>query len=70
VELDVRAWASDEQVEKMSKQQKKEVYAKAQKRAMELIRGSRMTFTIKMEGDPVPVRFVKRGKERFAELRV
>ena len=68
VELDVRAWASDEEVEKMSTQQKREVYAKAQKEAWELIRGSRMTFTVKMEGDPVPVRFVKRGKERFADL--
>lgn len=68
VELDVSAWASDDELEKMSSQQRREIYGKAQTRARELIRGSRMTFTLKMEGDPVPVRFVKRGKERFGDL--
>jgi cytochrome P450 len=68
VELDLRAWATDEELDKMSKQQKIEIYEKAQKRARELIRGSIHTFTLQMEGDPVPVRFVKRGRERFADL--
>jgi cytochrome P450 len=68
VELDVSAWASDAEVEKMTPQQKKDVYGKAQKRARELVRSSMMTFTLKMEGDPVPVRFVKRGKERPSGL--
>lgn len=68
VELDVRTWASDEEMDKMLPQEKKEVYVKAQKRARDLIRGSVTTFTLKMEGDPVPVRFVKRGKERFSGL--
>lgn len=69
VELDVSAWASVEEVDKMSRQQKKEIYAKAQDRARKLMRKSIMMFTLKMEGDPVPVRFVKRGEERFADLR-
>jgi cytochrome P450 len=68
VELDVRMWASDEELDKMSKKQKRDVYAKAQDRARKLIRGSVMMITLKMEGDSVPVRFVKRGKERFADL--
>ena len=68
VELDVRMWASDEELDKMSKKQKRDVYAKAQDRARKLIRGSVMMITLKMEGDHVPVRFVKRGKERFADL--
>jgi cytochrome P450 len=68
VELDVSEWASDEEVEKMTPQQKRDVYGKAQKRAWALIRGSQLTITLKMEGDPVPVRFVKRGKERFSDL--
>ena len=68
VELDVRMWTSDEELDKMSKKQKRDVYAKAQDRARKLIRGSVMMITLKMEGDHVPVRFVKRGKERFADL--
>jgi cytochrome P450 len=39
VELDLSAWASDEQVSRMSPSEKKEVYGKAQKRTRELIRG-------------------------------
>jgi cytochrome P450 len=68
VELDVSAWASDEEVDKMSTQQRREVYQKAQKRARDLMRECVIMFTLKMQGDPVPVRFVKRGKERFADL--
>jgi len=68
VELDVSTWASDEDVDTMSHQEKKDVYAKAQKRARDLIRGSITTFSLKMEGDPVPVRFMVRGKERFSGL--
>jgi cytochrome P450 len=68
VELGVSAWASDAEVEKMSPEKKRDVYGKAQKRARDLIRGSISTFSLKMEGDPVPVRFVRRGKERFARL--
>jgi hypothetical protein len=64
----VSEWASDEEVENMTPQQKRDVYGKAQKRARALIRGSLITITLKMEGDPVPVRFVKRGKERFSDL--
>jgi len=68
VEPNVSAWASDEEMDKMLPQEKKEVYVKAQERARYLIRGSITTFTLKMEGDPVPVRFMKRGKERFSGL--
>ena len=68
VELDVRRWATDEEVEKMSPKEKRDVYAKAQRRAKDLIRGSISTFTLKMEGDPVPVRFVRRGTESFSRL--
>lgn len=40
LELDVREWASDEQVEKMSHQEKRALYAKAMKKAGNLIKGS------------------------------
>jgi cytochrome P450 len=59
VELDVSAWASDEQVARMSLSEKKEVYGKAQKRARELIRGSIPLVTLTMVGETVPIRFVE-----------
>ncbi len=68
IELGVRMWVSDEELDKISKKQKRDIYAKAQDRARKLIGGSQMLFTLKMEGDKVPVRFVKMGKERFADL--
>jgi cytochrome P450 len=68
VELDVSAWASDQQVSVMSPREKKEVYAKAQRRAKELIRRSVPMVTLTMVGEKVPIRLVRRGRERFAGL--
>ena len=68
VELDVSAWASDEQVSSMSSSEKREVYGKAQKRARELIRGSIPLITLTMVGETVPIRMVRRGRERFGGL--
>jgi len=67
VELDVSAWASDDEVAAMSPKGKKEVYEKAQKKARQLIRGSKTVLTLKMV-DAMPLRLVKRGNERFAGL--
>jgi cytochrome P450 len=68
VELDVSAWASDEDVAEMTLEERKAVYGKAVERARRLIRGSEQTLTLKMERERVPVRFVKRGKERFRDV--
>ncbi|KAK0100414.1 hypothetical protein ONS96_007691 [Cadophora gregata f. sp. sojae] len=66
VELDVSSWASDEEVERMGSENRRELYGKALKRAKEIIRRSEQTITLQMlPGDEVPVRFVERGKERF-----
>ncbi|PVH82251.1 cytochrome P450 [Cadophora sp. DSE1049] len=66
VELDVTNWASDEEVERMGREERRELYGKALKRAQKVIRRSEQTITLQMlPGDEVPVRFVERGKERF-----
>ncbi|KAH8815558.1 cytochrome P450 monooxygenase-like protein [Xylogone sp. PMI_703] len=68
VELDVREWASDEEVARMSIKEKRKVYEVATKRARQLIEGSIPILTLKMVGTNVPVRFVRRGMERFADI--
>jgi cytochrome P450 len=66
VELDVSEWASDEEVEKMGKEERRKVYQKAIDKAKMLIRRSEQVITVQMlPGDKVPLRFVQRGKERF-----
>jgi cytochrome P450 len=64
VELDVREWASDEEVEDMGREDRRKVYEEAMGKARRLIRESETIIALKMHGK-VPVRFVERGKERF-----
>jgi len=66
VELAVDKWASDEEVSRMSVEEKKAVWRKARDEAEGHFRSSMMTIiTHKMLKGQVPVRFVKRGEERF-----
>ncbi|KAK3058249.1 hypothetical protein LTR09_001327 [Extremus antarcticus] len=66
VELDVSDFMSDEEVETASEEQKREAWNKADARARDLLRNGMMTIiTIQMRKDKVPMRFVKRGHERF-----
>jgi cytochrome P450 len=68
VELDVSDWASDEEIGKMPREKRKEVYEKAIQRASDIVRRSKQIITLQMRrGDYVPVRFVKKGRERFAD---
>ncbi|RDW78470.1 hypothetical protein BP5796_06322 [Coleophoma crateriformis] len=69
VEFDVSDWASDEEVEMMDDKQKKRVYDKAIKRARQVLEDLEPVITLLMKrGDKVPVRFVEKGRERFAYL--
>jgi cytochrome P450 len=70
VELDVSDWASDEEVARMGTAEKKALYRKAANRADTILkRCMQLTITLQMQpGDKVPIRFVERGKERFAGL--
>ncbi|KAK4229610.1 cytochrome P450 [Podospora fimiseda] len=66
VELAVDEWASDEEVAKMSPAEKRAVYAKAQDKANGILKSATSVLTLKLHGGThVPVRFVKRGAERF-----
>ena len=65
-ELAVDEWATDEEVEKMNATEKKEVWGKAADRAKWLMKyGMATVITLQMKRGHVPVRFVKRGNERF-----
>ncbi|KAM0233702.1 hypothetical protein ACHAPO_006990 [Fusarium lateritium] len=65
LELGVDKWANDEEVERMNKEERRDVYAIAQSASRAKILGATSLLTLKMNDDYVPVRMVKRGKERF-----
>lgn len=66
VELDIGEWMSDEEVKKASEEQIKEAHGKAEAKANWLLEYGMMTIiTIQMRKEKVPMRFVKRGNERF-----
>ena len=67
VELAVDEWASDEAVDGMGEGERKEVWGKAKQRARGLMReGMGTIITLQMRQGVVPLRFAKRGEERFA----
>jgi cytochrome P450 len=70
VELDVSEWASDAEVEKMGKEERRAVYEKAIKEARAVIKNcEQVVITLQMKkGEKVPLRFVERGRERFAGI--
>ena len=66
VELDVSDFLSDEEMKTATDEQKREAWGKADARARDLLRNGMMTIiTIQMRKDKVPMRFVRRGGERF-----
>lgn len=68
VELAVEEWASDEEVAAMPAggEERKKVWDKAADRARWLFReGMVSVITLQMRKGHVPVRFVRRGEERF-----
>ncbi|KAH8202808.1 hypothetical protein TruAng_002971 [Truncatella angustata] len=66
IELAVEEWASDAEVARMGQEEKRELYAKAQAKSRETMRGATSLITLKLHGDKfVPVRLVPRGQERF-----
>jgi cytochrome P450 len=69
LELDVREWASDAQIEKMNKDQRREIYQKGMTKARKLIAASQSEIFLQMRGN-YPVRFVKRGEEKFMSCSV
>ena len=70
VELAVDEWANDEEVAKMGKQEKVELYKKAQVKARETLRGASTRITLKLHDSPgyIPVRLMRKGEERFVNI--
>jgi cytochrome P450 len=67
VELAVDDFASDEEVARMTEAEKKELWKKVKRHNMETLRTKMGTIiTIQLRnGEHIPLRFVKRGEERF-----
>jgi cytochrome P450 len=69
VELAVDEWASDEVVASMGKSEREVVWAKAEKNARGLLRDKVVSIiTLQLRGAHIPVRFVRRGTEKFGDL--
>ena len=66
VELAVDEWASDEEVERMSMEERRVVWEKARAKTRWMLRNCMGTrITIQMRKGVVPLRVVKKGRERF-----
>lgn len=70
IELAVDEWATDDEVAKMTNEEKREVYQKAQDKARRTIRTATTLITLKLHEAPgyIPVRVVKIGEERFVNI--
>jgi cytochrome P450 len=66
LELDVSEWATDAEIEKMDKLERRVVYEKAMTKARKLIAASQSEIFLQVRGN-YPVKFVRRGGERFKE---
>ena len=65
VELAVDEWASDDQVARMGREEMAQVYERARANRDEVIAGARSVLAVKLNGQAVGLRIVKRGEERF-----
>jgi cytochrome P450 len=69
LELAVDEWATDEEVENMSVEERKQVYKKAQDKCRDTIRQATSMLSLKLHGNLfVPVRLVRRGEEKFVNV--
>lgn len=69
VELAVDEWASQEQVDQMSREERARIYKKAQDKSRWTVGQATSRLTLNLhDGQYVPVRIVKRGEEKFVDL--
>jgi cytochrome P450 len=68
IELAVDQLANDDQVARMSDEEKRTLYNKAQDAARKKLREATSLITLKLHPGFIPVRVVKRGDERFIHL--
>ncbi|KKO98334.1 cytochrome P450 [Trichoderma harzianum] len=68
IELAVDEWATPEQVDKMSRDERAEVYKKAQDKSLWTVGQASTRLTLNLhDGMHVPVRIAKRGEEKFVD---
>ena len=68
IENAVDDWASNEEVARMDRDQKRALYKKAVQRSRDVIASSEARITLKLHnGSHVPLRLVRRGEERFVD---
>ncbi|KHN96375.1 cytochrome P450 3A7 [Metarhizium album ARSEF 1941] len=65
LELAVDQWASEEEVQRMSRDARAEVYRTAQARSRRTLAEAKSVITLGLQGKTVPMRLVKRGEEKF-----
>jgi cytochrome P450 len=70
VELAVDEWASDEEVERMGKEQKRDIWKKAEEKAHWTWQNKMgCIITLQLRGGAhIPMRFVRKGEERFLDF--
>ena len=68
IELAVDEWASDEEVQKMNREERRALYKKAQIKARETLRSADLKLTLTLSHKFVPLRLVKKGDEKFFDL--
>ena len=69
VELAVDEWASDEELEKMTKEEKRATWKKAEEKGHWILQNKiGILITLKLYGAHVPLRFVRKGEERFGDI--
>lgn len=68
VELAVDEWASQEQLDQMSREERARIYRKAQDKSRWTVGQATSRLTLNLhDGQYVPVRIVKRGEEKFVD---
>jgi cytochrome P450 len=69
VELAVDEWATDEEVEQMTRDQRRDTWNTAEEKAQWILQNKMgAMITLQLRGAHVPVRFVRRGEERFWDV--
>lgn len=68
IELAVDEWATDEEVSKMTTEGRMQLYQKAQQKARKTLRGASSMITLRLHSHYVPIRMVRKGKERFVNI--
>jgi hypothetical protein len=68
IELAVDEWASDEEVWRMSEQEKRKLYKNAQNKARQTMRGATSLITLRLRSHSIPIRVVRKGEERLISI--